>query len=209
VRTTLVAWCLALAFPAVASAHGSGGHGYVSSVTRIDNANGIVATTGEEGQFSLTAPAGKTVVVFGYEHEPYLKLDGGRVFANTRSPTFYANREEPPPVTATAAARPRWVDQASDGLTYSWHDHRTHWMEDEGPAAVEKNPHARHHIRDWMVDGTVEGERFAVHGSLDWKAQKSGPGYVWISYVVIAGFVLYVAFALVSSRLGKGRLSAR
>jgi hypothetical protein len=209
VRTTLVGCCLALLFPAVASAHGSGSHGYVSKITRIVNGNGITAAAGEEGEIRLSTPPGKTVIVFGYQHEPYLKFEHARVYANTSSPTLYANREEAAPPAASAAARPQWVDQAIEGRVFAWHDRRIHWVGQERPAPVRENPHARHHIRDWTVDGTVDGERFAVQGSRDWAAEKRGPGYVWISYVFVAGFVLYVGYALISSRLKKQRLTAR
>ena len=61
----------------------------------------------------------------------------------------------------------------------------------------------KHHIFDWKIDGTVDSKPFQIVGSLDWAPTKSGPGYIWISYIVIAGGVLYAAFLLFARRGAK------
>ncbi len=92
-RAALVIAFFVLVFPSVAVAHGGGSkHGYVSTVERIVNARGIEAEASGDGHFELTAPAGHTVIVRGYEGEPYLRFDEGEVYENERSPTTYVNR---------------------------------------------------------------------------------------------------------------------
>jgi hypothetical protein len=188
---------VALAAPPVALAHGGAGGGYTSTVVRIVNSGGVTATANADGHFVFTAPAGKIVIVHGYEKEPYLKFEGGKVYANERSPTTYVNREARPPATASPDSRPHWVEQHA-GLTYTWHDHRTHWTAGEAPASVRRDEHRPHHVFDWTVDGTVDGSPFAIQGSLDWASKKGGSNYEWISYVAIGGFMCYLAYILVT-----------
>jgi hypothetical protein len=194
VRRALVVVLLALAVPPAALAHGGGSkHGYVSTVQRIVDANGIDAQASGNGHFTFTAPPRKTVVVFGYEQEPYVRFAGGKVYENERAPTTYVNRDEPPPATAEAHAAPRWHEVARS-RTYTWHDHRTHWMASSAPAAVDRDPHARHHIFDWKVSGTVDAKRFTIVGSLDWSPTKSGLGWQWLLVPVVAGGAIYALF---------------
>jgi hypothetical protein len=204
VRPVLYALSLALLVPAAALAHGGGSqHGYVSTVERIVNANGIQAEASGDGHFSFTAPAGKTVVVHGYSNEPYVRFSDGTIELNDRSPTTYVNDDEPPPARADPAAGPVWRSVGS-GLTHTWDDRRTHWAAAEAPDAVRAEPKAPHHISDWKVTGTVDSKPFAVEGSLDWAPTKSGPGYQWISYLAIGAAVVYGAFLVFTKRTGPG-----
>lgn len=200
----LIAFVFVLSVPTVASAHGTSGAGYVSTVTRVVDGEGIDATASSDGHFELTPPAGKTVIVNGYQHEPYLKFADGNVYENDSSPTTYVNKESTPPAHAAANADPEWVLQVG-GPGWTWHDHRTHWMASEPPAAVRRDEHARHHIFDWVVDGTLDGRPFQIDGSLDWAPRKSGPNYEWLSLVAIGAFGLYVLYALVGRRTERRR----
>jgi hypothetical protein len=196
----LIVCLYALALPAVAVAHGGGSkHGYVSTVDHIVNAQGIEAIASGDGHFEFTAPTGHTVIVRGYSGEPYLRFENGKVYESELAPTTFVNREEPPPAAASAKAPPLWREVAT-GSTYTWHDHRTHWMAAQPPAAVRKAPKVRHHIFDWKVAGTVDARPFEIAGSLDWAPTKSGPGYQWISYLAIAFGVLYAGFLILSKR---------
>src|SRR4051794_16176915 len=198
-RIVLLAALLALAVPSVSNAHGGSEKGYTSTVTRIHDAGGIEATASADGHFIFTAPSGKTVIVNGYDGEPYVKFENETIYVNRRAPTTYVNDEQEPPADASAKTEPEWVAR-DEGLTYTWHDHRTHWMADEPPAAVESEPGKHHHVSDWHVGGTVDGKPFMVDGSLDWNPGKSGPGYEWLSFLALAGAGLYVAFVLISKR---------
>jgi hypothetical protein len=200
VKTTVIVCLYALVLPAVASAHGGGSqHEYISTVDRIVNAHGVDAQASGDGHFSFSAPAGHTVIVRGYSGEPYLRFQGGKIEANELAPTTFVNRDEPPPASADAKARPQWR-QIGSGLKWTWHDHRTHWMASQAPAAITKAPKASHHVFGWKVTGTVDTRPFEIVGSLDWAPAKSRPGYVWISYLAIAFGVLYAAFLILSKR---------
>jgi hypothetical protein len=184
----------ALVFPPVSLAHGGGSqHGWVSTIQRIVNANGIQAQASGDGHFTFTAPSGKTVVVLGYEREPYLRFAGGKIYENANAPTTYVNREEPAPAEAMVGASPAWR-KVGNGRTYTWHDHRTHWMASKQPAAVERAPDESHHVSDWKVEGTVGGTPFTIVGSLDWAATKSGLGWQWLLVPVALGGVAYALF---------------
>lgn len=207
-RMLLVAAMVALAIPSVSHAHGESGKGYTSTVIRIQDAGGIDATASADGHFIFTVPGGKTVIVNGYEREPYVKFQNGTIYVNRRSPTAYVNDERAAPADASARSTPDWVARGS-GLTYTWHDHRTHWMAADPPAAVESEPKKHHHVSDWKVYGTVDGEPFVVDGSLDWNPTKSGPGYEWLSFLAFAGAAVYVAFVLIVKRRSRTRLTNR
>jgi hypothetical protein len=206
-KAFLIVCLFALAVPSVSLAHGTGSkHGWVSTVQRIVNAHGIDAQASGDGHFTFTAPAGKTVVVLGYEREPYLRFAGGKVYENANAPTTYVNRDQPPPAGAMPSATPRWRSVA-DGLTYTWHDHRTHWMAPKDPPAVARAPHEAHHVSDWKVQGTVGAKPFTIVGSLDWAPTKSGLGWQWLLVPVLAGGALYALFLTFFAR--RRRASAR
>jgi hypothetical protein len=195
----VVACGIALAIPSPAQAHGgAAAKGYVSTVDHIVDAHGVEGQANANGNFTFTAPAGHVVIVDGYSNEPFLRFAGGKVSENERAPTTFVNRSQPVP-SPLPSGPPRWVEVVS-GRTYTWHDHRTHWMNAQPPEAVQKAPHAKHHILDWTIAGTVDRKPFRIVGTLDWGPTKSGPGYQWISYIVIAGGVLYAAFLLLARR---------
>jgi hypothetical protein len=207
VKAALITVFFVLAFPPVSLAHGGGSqHGYVSTVERIVNAGGIEAQASGDGHFRFTAPAGRTVVVRGYEGEPYLRFAHGTVYENERSPTAYVNRDQAPPASAMAGAQPEWR-QVATGRTHTWHDHRTHWMAANPPAAVARDQNVRHHISDWKVDGTVDGKRFEVVGSLDWAPTESGLGWKWLLLPLVGGAVVYALFVTFWARRPRSRPS--
>lgn len=203
-RSILIALLVALALPSASLAHGGESkQGYVSTVERIVNANGVEAAASGDGHFSFTAPAGKTVIVRGYNNEPYARFHDGTIEVNDLAPTTYLNDGKPVPARAEASASPVWR-QVDSGRTYTWDDKRTHWSASEAPAAVRAEPKAPHHISDWKVTGTVDAKPFVVEGSVDWAPKKSGPGYQWISYLAIGAAVIYGAFLVFTKRAGGG-----
>lgn len=200
----LFALAALVAAPA-AAAHGSpeDATGFVSTIDRVVNARGIDATVGNDGHFTLTAPRGAPVIVRGYSNEPYLLFANNRIYENELSPTTYVNRDKAPPSTADADAPAEWNEVAT-GRTFTWHDHRAHWMGSEDPAPVRRDRGHRHHISDWNVNGTVSGKPFAVHGSLDWIPPKDkGLGWKWLLTPIIGGAFLYALFLTFSGRRGR------
>lgn len=77
----------ALTLPAGSSAHpGSTLTGYVSTVSAlVPNVLGVNALV-LGGDDRISNYSGKTVVILGYEGEPYLRFDKSGVYANTLSP---------------------------------------------------------------------------------------------------------------------------
>jgi hypothetical protein len=197
----MIACALALVWPAAAAAHGGAGgaRGYTSTVDHIVDAHGVDARANANGNLTFTAPSGHVTVVDGYDGEPYLRFADGKVYENERAPTTFINRNQPPPSIATPKGQPDWVEVVP-GRSYTWHDHRTHWMASQPPPVVRTDPKKPHHVFDWSVGGTVDGQRFQIVGSLDWAPPKGGPGYQWISFGVIAAGVLYGAFLLLTRR---------
>jgi MYXO-CTERM domain-containing protein len=113
-----------------------------------------------------------TVVVIGYDDEPYLRLRGdGQVEVNTRSPSKYVNEDRfgkrPVPPQADSSASPRWQGVSSDG-SYQWFDHRIHYMAPGVPEEV-KDPAKTTKVFDWTVPLQVSGKPVRAVGTLNWQ----------------------------------------
>jgi hypothetical protein len=190
--------------------------GFISRVTRIaPTVPGLTAKVDfGDDQLEITAPPGKTVLFMGYEGEPYVKFDPTGVYWNDRSPARYLNSDRfarlAPPAKANAKARPLWV-KAAAGHTYSWHDHRIHWMSPIHPPAVRNAPAEPHHVLDWQVPArVVGGQRFVVFGSLDYDPKAAGVTTSSSSTVPLVAGLLggaaaigVAAFLLVRRRRGR------
>ncbi len=146
-----------------------------------------VEIVGGDAFVRLSAIAGMTLVVLGYEGEDYIRfLPNGQVSVNQRSPATYLNDDRYAnvelPGAADARAEPRWETVSVDG-TYSWHDHRTHWMSPALPAAVlESGVDATVPIFDWVLPLKVDGEPGSIVGTLTWIP--SGGGVQWFAVAV-------------------------
>jgi hypothetical protein len=172
-RIALATVFVALILCPAAASHGGGAQGYRSTVERVTpTVSGLkVFVVDGDDQLELTNTAGREVVIDGYEGEPYLKFTREGVFENQHSPAAYLNDDRYANVTvpdsADPKAEPEWKAVAA-GVQYSWHDHRVHWMNPTLPSKVEAAKDVEHHIFDWEVPGTVDGEKLAIAGSLDY-----------------------------------------
>lgn len=154
-------------------------------VRSVDLSNGI----------ELRNRTGKSVIVFGYEDEPYLRIDDDGVFENERSPATYLNVSRDGsadiPKDADPDAEPKWR-KVSDGDTVQWHDHRAHWMSSNDPPAVREDPTRSHVVlEDWKIPLTVGDEAVTVTGNLTWTPGPS-PWLFWLTSVA-AGAALFAA----------------
>ncbi|MGH2991366.1 MAG: hypothetical protein ACRDMA_16195 [Solirubrobacterales bacterium] len=148
----------------------------------------------------------ETVVVEGYEGEPYLRIAAdGTVAVNTRSPAYYLNQdrygESAVPAHAEAKAPPEWETVDRSGQ-YGWHDHRIHYMgEGTPPQVADEDQRAK--IFDYRVPIEVGAERAGITGTLYWVGEDGG--------FPIAPFVGLVALALLGGAavLIRRRRSAR
>lgn len=153
------------------------------------------------GQLQLVNKSGKTVVVYGYDGDPYVRLDAdGKVYLNSRSPAKYLNTDiyadVDVPKYASSKAKPVWVLDATDS-TFAWHDHRIHWMSPEPPRSVA-DLNRKQKIFDWKVPITVAGDRGAIAGTLYWAGEPKAPplGSILVFgisaiVVIVGGFIWY------------------
>jgi hypothetical protein len=153
--------------------------GYVSTVSAVvPNVLGVNAfVLGGDDRLRISNYSGKTIVVLGYEGEPYLRFDKSGVFANTLSPAAHLNRFRRPlplqPGVADPSAPPRWR-RVAPGVTYEWHDHRIHWTGHQPPQGVQEHPDRIQRIFSWRVPGRANGARFAITGFLGYAPDPAG-----------------------------------
>ena len=159
--------------PAVLAHGGAGPTLYRSTVERIQPRVAKVRAQilGGDDRIRLYNGTGKTVVVLGYQGEPYLRFEGNTVYVNRRSPAAYLNKQRYGQVTlppsANAKAPPKW-SALTIGSSYDWHDQRIHWMSTVAPLEVQLDPQSAHHIFDWRIPFRVDGDPYRLIGRLDY-----------------------------------------
>jgi hypothetical protein len=131
----------------------------------------------------LHVRAGTTVIVQGYEDEPYLRVSAdGTVAENTRSPATYLNRSltgrVDVPASADKNAAPEWHTVGSGG-SYAWHDHRVHWMASGTPPEPV----------DWHVALSVDGAPASIDGRYEAVPAPSSVPW-WLLAVAVCGVAL-------------------
>ena len=198
----LAAAAMVLLAAAPASADPATPTNYRSHVVFVEGPGVMeVEIVGGDAFVRLTAEPGVTLEVFGYEGEEYIRFDpDGTVNVNQRSPSKYLNDDRYAnvelPAEADAEAVPRWEAVSGDG-TYSWHDHRTHWMSPTPPASVGQSDGAQTvQIFDWTLPLRVNAEAGAIVGTLTWIP--STTALPWFALTVAT----LVAVAAVSIRMG-------
>lgn len=203
-RVVLLAAAFALALAPTVAAHSSDPR-YQSTVRAIvPGAAGLEARIlGTDDQIELVNRTGRTVLVTGYENEPYVRIDAnGDVWVNMRSPAHYLNRdrygEAGVPPSAAVGAKPRWRRLAATGR-YAWHDHRIHWMSHTLPAQIEDREQTSK-IQDWTVPLRVGARKHEIRGDLYWRPPQSARP----STTVVA-----TGFGVVAVLLAAGLLVAR
>ena len=113
-----------------------------------------------DDRIRLTNGSDRTLVVLGYEGEPYLRFDAGGGVGepalarrSTRTPALRRRRAPGRRRRQDARVGPR-----SSSRTYEWHDHRIHWMSPIRPGG-EGGARARAPIFDWRVPGRAGASR--------------------------------------------------
>lgn len=179
-RLLLLGAIAALVASPPAAGNGDGrARGYTSTVAAVRPASAGIELSvllGDD-RLLLRNESGETVVIFGYEGEPYLRFEADGVWRNARSPATYLNEDRYAqvrlPAEADAEAEPRWEKVAARPV-WDWHDHRIHWMSTIDPPRVRTAPEEEHHVFDWEVPGTVGGEPLVIAGSLDYAPPDTG-----------------------------------
>jgi hypothetical protein len=196
-KTFALAALLACLLAPGAEAHfDTGKLGYRSTIRGVKpRPNGVqVKVLYGDDQIWLDNRSGKTIVIDGYGGEPYLRFDPTGIFVNVNSPAGYLNQDRygksVPPKSASVTARPNW-QKLTGGKVWAWHDHRIHYMSPEFPPAIKAEPREPHHVFDWKVPATADGERFLITGSLDYrpppKESQSFPVTLVIVLAVLIG----------------------
>lgn len=216
-RSLIALAAAGLALAPTAPGHGppeGGVVGYVSTASGLKpHVLGVsVRVLGGDDRLRLANYSSKTVLVLGYEHEPFLRFTAGGVYENVRSPAVYLSRERDPakahvPASADAEAPPRWRKVAK-GQSFEWHDHRIQWTESEPPAAVQRAPDEVHLISRWAVPASADGKPFSVSGFLGYVPPPEPPGggaSPWLIGVVVGIAVLAGAGLVLGDRRARRR----
>jgi hypothetical protein len=199
-RTLWLAGVAALLLPASALAH-EGNPNFRSEIQAVEpELPGVtIQVLDFDDSLQLDNRGDETIVVEGYEGEPYVRIaPGGRVEVNTRSPSHYLNddrfAETDVPASADADANPEWelVDESGQ---YAWHDHRIHYMSRGTPPQVTDESE-RTHVFDWEVPLRVGGKPATIRGELIWVGTDDGapalPFVLLGAFVVVSGGVAVV-----------------
>jgi hypothetical protein len=197
---------LALGAPA-AGAHPLGGNSDASHyLTRIDAGSpampGLTATVSPRGEWiEVTNTTGRTLLVLGYAHEPYLRISPAGVAQNGISPTVVLNQNlfaDISQALLTAPQQPQW-QSVSTANHVRWHDHRIHWMGATRPPGVQAHPGKGQLIGRWTVHMTLDDQPVDITGTLNWLPKKSGisasvlflVGDTVLLGAAVGGFALY------------------
>jgi hypothetical protein len=213
--TTAVALVALLLGPAALGHEGGGAaKGYASNVTAVQPAAPSLrlAVLDGDDRLQLRVDGPQTVVIHGYEGEPYLRFSPEGVDRNRRSPATYLNDDRYGkvrlPADADPDAPPEWERVGPAGRAYEWHDHRIHWMSPTYPPVVEAAKDRPHHVFDWKVPGTLDGRPLEIRGSLDYTPLPGQrfPKLLIVPVALVA--VLGVALILLRRRRERRRADA-
>lgn len=142
--TLVLVAAIAFVMPESAHAHGIGGLEPSETTTKVvsvtPQSNDFTIEAIENGErVRLTRTADKTIYVLGVDGELYIQISTQGAFVNKKSATRLINQstttnksvnQQTREYKATSAdpnEPPAW-EKVSDSNTYSWHDHRTHYM---------------------------------------------------------------------------------
>lgn len=186
---------------APAPSYAADGH-FVTKVTGLTpTGEGVYATaTQDGGDITVYSSSAHTVIVDGYQGEPYVRLDRSGVWENRNSPAVYMNQEANIgniPSGADPHVAPAWA-KSDDLHQWQWHDHRIHWMSDVLPPAAQSDPSHSHLIETWHIPISIDGRRGAITGTLTYVP--AGHVTAYVSWGVGALAVLGLGTILVLDR---------
>ena len=117
----------------------------------------FVNVVGGDARLRLSNYSGKTIVIRGYQGEPYLRFDKSGVFQNMRSPATYRNRLRFPSAAAPAVADPGppQLEARRPGSILRL-ERPPHPLDAQGaPPGVQQDPQKIQLVFRWRVPGTA------------------------------------------------------
>lgn len=198
-RLAAVSIGLVLVTAAPAAADPAGPSDFRSEVTGIvPDVDGVQAEIrGGDTFLELTVDEGHTVIVEGYQGEPYLRFSpDGTVERNRLSTATYLNNDRrgagitipQEAQEADESTPPDWEVIASGG-SYAWHDHRVHWMEDASPN-VARGHRVEGAYDPWRVPIIADGAAAEVQGTLTYAKAVSPLPYLGLA-VIVGGLLIF------------------
>lgn len=152
-----VVWCF---LPGTALADPAGPTDFRTTVVGITPATDVVrlSVVGGDSFLWIEVDPGHSVLIFGYDREPYLRIGSdGAVDQNRRSYATYYNEDRfglaTIPATVDNDAEPDW-ERVGSGGAWAWHDHRAHWMGTEPPIGLVAGESLPDQVVPILVDGT-------------------------------------------------------
>ena len=187
---------LAAVIAPVSFAH-QGNPNFKSEITSISPgglADGVALTVKNfDDGLELVNRSGKTVMVIGYDGEPYLRFSpDGTVEVNLNSPSYYLNEDRfadvEIPERADPDAVPEWKQIDDTGVSY-WHDHRSHYMGEGIPVQVtDENTVTK--VFDYQIPMMIDGESANAKGTLTWVGSDDSvpvAPFIALAVLVLAG----------------------
>ena len=209
-RVWLVVAAALAAVPGALAHGGQAPKGFVATVEEVrPPVEGLQVTIiGGDERMRLVNRSGRTVVIEGYDGEPYLRLGPDGLYVNNHSPAVWLNAERlgrtPVPPSADPTEPPEWVRVRTEQVV-EWHEHRAQWMSTVLPPRVIRNPDDRHFVFDWEVPGTVDGRPLTISGTLEYVPAGAGTGSSFPSTIVAiasaaAAAVIVIGLLLLARR---------
>ena len=203
VTLAAVALAAVLAAPGAEAHFGTAKLGYRSTITGVSpRIRGLqLKVLYGDDQVWLDNRSKETIVIDGYDGEPYLRFGKNGIYVNVKSPAGFLNQDRyarsKVPASASSKDPPEWQKLAG-GDVWAWHDHRIHYMIPTLPPAIKAAPRKPHHVFDWKVPATANGKRFFIDGSLDYRPppKKDFPTGLVLMLGSVIGVGLVGLFAL-------------
>ncbi len=178
-RITVAAATTALAVLAAPALAHKGNPDFESVITGTTGlpSGADVAVINRDDSLSLVNRSAQTVVVLGYESEPYARIaPDGTVSVNENSTATYLNEDRfgkvsvPDGIDSSSPVKWKTLDRTG---RFVWHDHRIHWMAAGRPPQVT-DPQVRTKVFDWKVTLRADGQPATINGALSWTPQDDG-----------------------------------
>lgn len=188
--STILVICFLLAGATPASADPAGPTDFENTILDVTPPTDSAAFSivGGDAFLRVEALPGTEVVVIGYFGEPYLRiLPDGTVEENADSPSVKLNLDRYGEtvgfVRSDADLPPDWIEVGTDG-TWSWHDHRMHWMSTDPPPGRVAGEVI---YEDVTIPVVINGTDTLIHVSLTWLER---PIPTWAFFGAILGVLL-------------------